>query len=65
MSEFLGIDIKTLHDGVFQFFQTGLIRKLLEATGMEHCIGFPTPTNFEAPLGTNENGSEDKRDWRN
>ena len=37
VSEFLGIDIKTLDGGGFQFFQTGLIRKVLEATGMEHC----------------------------
>ena len=33
VSEFLGIDIKTLDDGGFQFCQTGLIRKVLEATG--------------------------------
>ena len=29
LSEFLGIDIKTLDDGGFQFFQNGLIRKVL------------------------------------
>ena len=29
VSEFLGIDIKTLNDGGFQFFQTVLIRKVL------------------------------------
>ena len=52
MSELLGIDIKTLDDGVFQFFQTGLIRKVLEAIGIEDCNGFPTPTKVEAPLGT-------------
>ena len=39
--EFLGIDIKTLDDGGFQFFQTGLIRKFLEDKGMEHCNGLP------------------------
>ena len=31
VSEFLGIDIKTLDNGGFQFCQTGLIRKVLEA----------------------------------
>ena len=62
MSEFLGIDIKTLDNGGFQFCQTGLIRKVLEATGMEDCIGLPTPTKVEAPLGTDVNGSEAKRD---
>ena len=44
VSEFLGIYIKTLYYGGFQFCQTGLIRKFLEATGMEHCNGFPTHT---------------------
>ena len=65
MSEFLGIDIKTLDNGGFQFCQTGLIRKVLEATGMEDCNGLPTPTKVEAPLGTDVNGYEDKRDWPN
>ena len=32
-SEFLVIDIKTLDNGGFQFFQAVLIRKVLEATG--------------------------------
>ena len=47
--EFLGIDIKTLDDYGFNFYQTGLIHKLSESTGMEHCNGFPTPTKVEAP----------------
>ena len=46
-------------------FKTGLVRKVLESTGMEHCYGFPTPTKVEAPLGTDANGSEDKRDCPN
>ena len=62
VSEFLVIDIKTLDDGGFQFFQNGLIRKVLEATGIEHCDGFPTPTKVEEPLGTDVNGTEAKRD---
>ena len=44
VSEFLSIGIKTLDDYRFQFFQTGLIQKVLEATGMEHCNGFQTHT---------------------
>ena len=63
MSEFLGIDIKTLDNGGFQFCQTGLIRKVLEATEMEDCNGSPTPTKVEAPLGTYVNGSEAKIYW--
>ena len=65
MSEFLGIYIKTLYDGVFQFCQTGLIRKVLEATGMENSNSLPTPAKVEAPLGTDANGSETKRNWPN
>ena len=49
----------------FSFFQTGLILKVLEATGIEHSNGLPTPTKVEAPLGTDVNGSEAKRDWPN
>ena len=30
---------------------------------MEHCNGLPTPTKVEAPLVTDMNGSEAKRDW--
>ena len=65
MSDFLGIDIKTFDDGGFQFCQIGLIRKVLEAIGMEHSNGLPTPTKVEAPIGTDVNGSEAKRDWSN
>ena len=55
--------IKTLDNGGFEFCQTGLIRKVLEATGMDHCNGLQTTTKVEAPLGTNVNGSEAKIDW--
>ena len=60
VSEFLGIDIKALYNGGFQFCQTGLIRKVLEATGMEDCNGLPTPTKVEAPIRTDVNVSEAK-----
>ena len=62
MSKFLEIDIKTLGGSRFQFCQTGLIRKFLEATWMDHCNGLPTPTKVDAPLGTDANGSKSKRD---
>ena len=65
MSELLNIYIKTLDDGGFQFYQNLLIQKVLEYTEMKHCNGFPAPKNVEAPLGTDGNGSEDKRDWPN
>ena len=60
VSELLGIDIKILDCGGFQFFRIGFIRRVLEATGMEHCNGLPTPTKVEEPLGTDANVSEDK-----
>ena len=63
MSEFLGIDIKRLDDGGFQFSQTGLIRKVLEATEMEHCNGLQITTKVEKPLGTYTDGSEAKIYW--
>ena len=65
VSRLLGMDIKILYDGGFQFYQTGLIRKVLEATGMEHYNGWPTPTKVYAPLRTYANGYETTRDWTN
>ena len=65
MSEFFDIDIKTLDDGGFQLDQTGLNRKDLEATGMDHCNGLPTPIKVEGPIGIDEHCSEAKRDWPN
>ena len=65
MSELLVIDIKKLNDGGSQFYQTGLIRKVLESTGIENFNGLPTPTKVEAPIGTYANGYEFKIDWTN
>ena len=65
MSELLGINIKALDYGEFQIYQTGLIRKVLEATGVEYCNRSPTTTKVEAPLGTDKNGSDAKRDFPN
>ena len=57
MSEFLGIDIKTLDDGGFQFYQNRFIRKVLEAKVMYNCNGLTTPTKVEEPIGTDNNCS--------
>ena len=65
MPEFLVVYNKTLDYGGFQFCLTVFIRKVLESTGMEHCNGLSTPTNVEAPLGTDVNDSESNRDWPN
>ena len=60
VSEFLGIDIKTLYNCGFQFYKTVLIGRVLEAIGINNCNSFPTPTKVEATLGTCYNGSEAK-----
>ena len=64
VSEFLGININILCDGVFQFYQTGLIWKVLEITGMQDCNDFPRINKFEEPIGIGENGLEDKIYWK-
>ena len=65
MSEFSFIYIKTLYYRGFQLYPTVLIRKLLEATGIDHFNWLPTLTKVEAPIGTDENVPEAKRDWSN
>ena len=65
MSEFLGIDIKKFDNGGFHFYQTGLIQKVLEITGMENWNGLKTPSKVEAPLGTFANGYETNRYYPN
>ena len=65
VSEFVWIDINTLYNGGFQFFQTGLISKVLEAAGVEYFNVFPTPTKVKATLETDANGFDAKRDWSN
>ena len=65
MYEFLGIDIKTSDNIGFQFYQTGLIRKVLEETGTNHCNGFTTPNKVESTLATDDNGTEDNIYWSN
>ena len=37
----------------------------MEATGMEHFNGLPTPTKVESPLEKDDNGPEANRDWTN
>ena len=54
-----------MDNGGFQFCQTGLIHKVLEATVMEYSNGSPTPNKVEAPLETDINGSEPKIYWPN
>ena len=50
--EFLCIDMKKFDNGGFQFYQTGVIHKFLEATVMEHCNGFTTHNKVQVGSGT-------------
>ena len=61
MSEFLGIDIITLDNGGFQFYQTRLNHKVLEVTGLDSCNGLQATTMVDATLVADENLFEDKR----
>ena len=65
VSDFLDIDTKTLDGGGFNFCQIGLICKILESTGMEHCDGFQKLTKVEAPIGIDKYGFKDNRDCTN
>ena len=65
VSELLVVDIKRLHNGAFQFYQTGLIHKVLEDTYMEHCKVFPITTKVEAPIVTDDHVYKSKRDCLN
>ena len=56
----VGIDIKKLNDGGFQFYQSVLVWNVLKSNVTDNCNGFPTPTKVDAPVWTFENGPEDK-----
>ncbi len=59
---FLGIDLEFLDDGKIKFTQHGLIKKILEATGMTECKPVTTPATLN-PLGTDAKGSPFSEDW--
>ena len=63
VSEFLGIYITTLNYGIFKFYQTLLIQKSLETTGMDHINRLKTSVKDESTLGKYENIPQDKIDW--
>ena len=52
VSDFLVIYTKILDNGIFQFYLTRQIRKVLKPTGMEHYNGVPISTKVEENLGT-------------
>ena len=65
MSELLCIDINTLDDFLFQFYQTGLVNKVLEAAGVDNFNVLLTTTKGEVTLGKDENDPDANRYWPN
>ena len=65
VSELLGIDTNAFDDGGFQFDQNLLIKKVLEAKGMDIYNEFKTTTKVEAHLGTDENVTDSNRYFQN
>jgi len=63
--EFLGIKFETLKDGSIKCTQKGLIKKTLEAAGMENCNPNSVPA-AQAALGADKDGPpmEDKWNYR-
>jgi hypothetical protein len=61
-TEYLGIKYDKKSDGTITMSQSGLITKILEATGMTDCNSNRTPTTRE-PLGSNPNGEPMDDHW--
>ena len=61
-NEYLGIKYTTLEDGSIDMTQEGLIKKIIDATGMSDCNSNHTPTTKE-PLGTDEEGKHMSESW--
>jgi len=65
VNAFLGIDIQ-YHKKTnrYRLTQTGLIDKVLAATGLQDCNAKPTPCSADGkPLGTDADGPLAKEDW--
>jgi hypothetical protein len=60
---FLGIQIKKLGPSEFLLTQTGLIKKILENTGMINCNGCDTPATPD-PLHTDKQGERFNKEWK-
>jgi hypothetical protein len=63
VGDFLGIRIHKREQGKFNLTQTGLIEKVIAATGMQDCNPLPTPTSKEA-LGSDRNGDPFNEKWK-
>ena len=61
-SEFLGIKYEELSDGAISMTQSGLINKIIAATGMENCNPKHTPA-LKVALGIDPDGESMSADW--
>ena len=60
---FLGIQIEKTSASIFLLTQTGLIHKVLQATGIAECNGCTTPATLE-PLNTDKHGAPFDEPWQ-
>ena len=60
---FLGIELNMEEEGKIKFTQKGLIKKLLETTGMTECNGQRTPATVN-PLPTDAGGDAFQEPWQ-
>ena len=61
-SEYLGIQYTTVSDNEIKMTQEGLIKKIIEATGLEECSSNKTPSTKEA-LGSDIDGEPMTDEW--
>ena len=60
---YLGVEVKVdKNTNEMTFLQTGLIDKVLKATGIKECNGKPTPAST-IPLGTDTDGPRCQLSW--
>ena len=60
---FLGIQIKKTGPQEYYLTQTGLIKKMLDSTGMSDCNGVDTPATT-TPIGIDVNGDPFSESWQ-
>ena len=61
-SEYLGIKYSKINENEVKMTQEGLIKKIIEAAGIQDCNSNRTPTTKEA-LGSAENGQPMEDEW--
>jgi hypothetical protein len=62
LTDYLGIHFETRPNGTIQATQTGLIDKIISATGLLDCKTSDMPTS-QVPLGHDADGESYSEDW--